>query len=102
MKVTLIEEINGDTHIPRTRAANKLGVSLGTIDNYIRGIEKEVKRGRYGRYSVIKPGGLTLISYPVLLDYLKYRQELKDANARKYVPEFDIVAMNNELGFYKN
>ena len=102
MTITAIESIRGNPFISRSRAAKDFDVSLTTIDNYIRDIEKEVSTGRDGPHSVVKSGGLTLISYTVLIDYLKYRQLLKDKNARKYVPEFDSRKTGKEIGFYED
>ncbi len=101
MTVTAIESIRANPVISRSRAAADLGVQPGTIDCYIRDIEKEVEAGRYGPHSVIKAGGLTLINYTVLIDFLKYRKRLKDKNARKYVPEFSARETGKELGFYE-
>lgn len=100
MTITAIESIRGNPFISRSRAAKDFDVSVTTIDNYIRDIEKEVSAGRYGPHSIVKSGGLTLISYTVLIDYLKYRKRLKDKNARKYVPAFSARETGKELGFY--
>ena len=82
------ESIRGYPYRPKPQLADEFGISVGTVHNRLRGIEKEIKSGRYSDYALIKDGKLVLVNVLVFIDYLKYHQMLEDKNARKHTPPF--------------
>lgn len=50
------------------------------------GIREQIELGRYNSYAIID----NEINVGVVADYIKYRKLLKDKNARKYVPKFNL------------
>lgn len=63
---------------------DELGVSRGTADKLVKGVEEGIRSGRYGRYCMAG----SFVNFYAVVDYLKYGDQLKDTNARKYVPRF--------------
>lgn len=100
MVVTGIQYVHASPFVTRATVANELSISLGTVDNRIKEIKNEIKNGRYGDFAIINSGGLVLINYFVLIDYLFYRQRLREKNLRKNVPDYDPKKIANEIGWY--
>lgn len=67
-----------------------------TIARRIEELEKETER--YGNHVVIHDGGIILVNYLAFVDYLTYRKRLMQPNLRKYVPEYNPRAIEQELG----
>ena len=73
----------------------ELGVSRGTADKLVRGVEEGIRSGRYGRYCIAG----NFVNFYAVVDYLKYGDQLSDKNARKYVPGFVPEEIANICGF---
>lgn len=82
------ESIRGYPYMHKQQLAKEFKISESTVHNRLRGIEEEIKSGRYNDYALIRDGKLVLVNVLVFLDYLKYRKMLQDKYARKYTPEF--------------
>ena len=97
------ESIRGYPYRPKQALAEEFGISVGTVHNRLKGLEKEIQEGRYNNYALIRDGGLVLVNVLAFIDYLTYHQMLEDKNARKHTPPFkpdDIVRMigwNNRI-----
>lgn len=97
------ESIRGYPYMQSEQIAEEFHISKGTVFNRLKGIEEEIKNGRYNDYAVIRDGKLVFINVLVFLDYLKHRKQLQDRNARKYTPEFQpekivqIIGWNNRI-----
>lgn len=59
-------------------------ISQPTVAKRVKGIEQEMKRGRYNQYAVADG----LISIAVFADYSKYHKRLNDKNLRRTVKPF--------------
>lgn len=62
------------------------GMSRQTVYRIEAGIREQMELGRYNSYAIID----NEINVGVVADYIKYRKLLKDKNARKYVPKFNL------------
>lgn len=80
-----------------TELADSFGMSKQTVTSRIKEIEQEVEAGRYGPHSVIHDVGYVAVNPLVFVDYLTYRQRLRNKNLRKNVPEYDPFRTANEL-----
>ncbi len=78
--------------------SDELGVSKQTI--HARKSELEQEKERYGEYAVIRDAGIVLINYLAWIDFLKYRQRLREKNARKHVPPYKPLEVAKALGWY--
>ena len=61
--------------------------------------EFEIKTGRYNDYAIIRDGNIVLINVLVFIDYLTYRRQLLDRNARKYAPAFHPEKLVQMIGW---
>lgn len=93
------ESIRGYPYMRKEQIAEEFDISKGTVDNRLKEIEEEVKKGRYNNYSVIHDGKLVLINVLVFIDYLTYRRQLRDRNARKYTPEYKPEVLVQSIGW---
>ncbi len=66
--------------------ARTFDMSRTNVYAIVSGIEEQIQQGRYNRYAILDGE----INVGVFADYLKYRKRLKDKNARKYVPPFNL------------
>lgn len=62
------------------------GMSRQTVYRTEAGIREQMELRRYNSYAIID----NEINVGVVADYIKYRKLLKDKNARKYVPKFNL------------
>ena len=62
------------------------GMSRQSVYRIEAGIREQMELGRYNAYAIID----NEINVGVFADYIKYRKILKDKNARKYVPAFNL------------
>lgn len=67
--------------------AEEYGMCTRTVDIRVKGIQEEMKRGRYNRYAIIEDSKIKINEY-VFLDYCKYRKFLGNPSLRKTVPNF--------------
>lgn len=62
------------------------GIGRPSVYRIEAGIREQIELGRYNSYAIID----NEINVGVVADYIKYRKLLKDKNARKYVPKFNL------------
>lgn len=85
----------GTAYLSKKQLAEEFNYSEQTITNYIRGIQKEIESGRYSKYAIAG----NRYNYYVLVDYMKYKDALKDENMRKYVPDFNPAEIAELCGY---
>lgn len=78
---------------------SEIGIGRTTVYERLKEIEKEIEKGRYSRYSVVRDGNLVLVNVLVFIDYLTYRGSLREKNARKHVPPFDPAEVMEACGW---
>lgn len=78
----------------KSATARELGIGRSTVWRLEKGIEEEIRAGRYSPYAIADG----LLNRAVVLDYMKYRRLLRDKNARKYVPPFNPLEAAKYLG----
>lgn len=89
-------EINrGQAYFPVSRMAEKTGRTVRTVQKKIKGIQREIERGRYSPYAIAG----NLVNYYVYIDYIKYEKDLQDKNLRETVPEFEPEEIMKISGF---
>ena len=76
-------------YVTKKQLCKELELSGNTVKDRINEIEDEIKNGRYDEYAVIRDGQLLAVNYYVWIDYLTYRQRLREKNLRKFVPNFE-------------
>lgn len=82
----IIERIGYESqglYLRKKDAAKFLGISTQTVYRLVNGIQEEIKKGRYSKYSIAG----SLVNKAVLIDYVKYRDMLSVPHA-KYVPPY--------------
>ena len=73
-------------YMSKKQLAEELGYGETSIYKLIKGFEEEVGAGsRYSRYAIAG----TRYNYFAIIDYMKYKDYLKDPALRKHVPKFD-------------
>lgn len=68
--------------------AERYDMSVRTVSERTKGIQGEIKRGRYNRMAVIEDSEVKVNEY-VFLDFCKYRKYLENPQLRKSVPAFE-------------
>lgn len=81
-----------------TDLSEELQISKRTLQRRIAEFEQE--KERYGKYLVIHDGGVVLVNFLAFTDFLYYRKQLLEKNARKYVPMYEPAKVAHELGLY--
>lgn len=71
-------------YLSKKQLGIELGYKASSINTLIKGFQKEVG-SRYNRYAVVE----NRYNLFAVIDYLKYRNRLKDETTRKSVPPFD-------------
>ena len=102
MTITKINQTRAKPYLLTKDVAKEMGMCSRTAQGRIAEIKEEVKKGRYDEYAVIKDGGFLLVNYLVLIDYMKWRERLKDKNARKSVPPYEPCKVARAIGWYGN
>lgn len=90
-----MEQIRGYAYMRKKQLMEEFQVSRSFVDKKVKGIENEIKAGRYSQYAIIE----SMINVYVFIDYIKYEKALSDRNARKYVPEFKPNEIMELCGF---
>lgn len=90
-----MEQIHGYPYMRKKQLIEEFQVSRSFVDNRVKGIEREIKEGRYSRYAILDG----MINVYAFVDYMKYGKNLSDKNARKYVPEFKPDEIMRLCGF---
>ena len=89
MKVASIMRTQRVPYVTKKQLCAELEVSPNTVKDRIHEIEEEIKKGRYEEYAVMRDGQFLAVNYYVWVDYMTYRQRLKEKNLRKFVPPFN-------------
>ena len=76
------ESIRGYPYMRKEQLTKEFQISAGTVRTRLFEIEDEIKTGRYNDYAIIRDGNIVLINVLVFIDYLTYRRQLLDRNAR--------------------
>lgn len=99
--LSYVESIRGCPYMTQAKLATEFSISRATVGLRIKEIEAEMKDGRYSDYphTIIRDGRIVLINQLVFVDYMTYRRQLLDRNARKYVPEYEPDKIVRELGW---
>jgi len=99
MKITAIETMHSKpVLVTRHQIAEEFDMSLRTVDNRCK--ELVTYKDRYGDFSLIKHGSLVLINKLVFVDFLAYRDRLRDKNLKKNVPAYNPEEVAKQLGYY--
>lgn len=86
-------------YISKLEAMEDLGLSTTAMTSVINEIRSLSGLGkRYGQYALRGSGRRLQIRYAVLTDYMAYRERLRNKDARKYVPDFDVREAERDLG----
>lgn len=93
------ESIRGYPYMRKEQLAKEFQIGAGTVRTRLLEIEGEIKTGRYNDYAVIRDGNIILINVLVFIDYMTYRQQLLDRNARKYTPAFHPEKLVQMIGW---
>ena len=93
------ESIRGYPYMRIVQLAKEFQIGTGTVRTRLLEIEDEIKTGRYNDYAVIRDGNIILINVLVFIDYMTYRQQLLDRNARKYTPAFHPEKLVQMIGW---
>ena len=99
MSMMYTESIRGYPYMHKEQLAKEFNISMGTVHNRMKEIQEEIKKGRYNDYAVIQDGKLVLVNVLVFIDYLTYRRQLLDRNARKYTPAFQPEKLVQTIGW---
>lgn len=93
--ITVIKR--GSPYLTRKQLMEELGYkSLASVNSLIRGIEGEIGK-RYNRYAIAGKR----YNFYVVVDYLKYRDDLENPMVRKYLPPFSPQEIADICGFGK-
>lgn len=68
--------------------AERYSMTTRTVSERVKGIQEEVKNGRYNRMAVIEDSEVKVNEY-VFIDYCKYKKHLENPQLRKCVPPFE-------------
>ena len=93
------ESIRGYPYMKIEQLAKEFQISTGTVRTRLFEIEDQIKNGRYNDYAIIRDGNIVLINVLVFIDYLTYRRQLLDHNARKYAPAFHPEKLVQMIGW---
>lgn len=86
--ISYMEMIREHPYKDRKSLAEEFNISVATVRNRQKGIEGEIKAGRYDDYTVLDDGKNIWINLYAFIDYLKYRRALENKTTRKCVPPF--------------
>ena len=86
MERMVVLETRHCPYLSKKQLAAELNYGETSIYNLIKGFEAEVGTGnRYSRYAIAG----NRYNYFAIIDYMKYRDYLKDPALRRHIPEFD-------------
>jgi len=97
VSVNVFRELQGQPFLTKKLACQHFGMGRTTLDTRLKGIEEESTRYPYG---VIRDGGIVLVNYFAMTDYLFYRNQLQQKNLRKHIPPFSARKTAEAVGFY--
>ena len=93
------ESIRGYPYMKKEQLAKEFQISTGTVRTRLFEIEDQIKNGRYNDYAIIRDGNIVLINVLVFIDYLTYRRQRLDSNARTYTPAFHPEKLVQMIGW---
>lgn len=77
------------------------GLSRTTVKTRVDEIEALSGKGqRYNEFSVLRDGNVVMVNVLVMVDYLKYRADLRDSIAKFSVPPFDPSKIMSIMGWW--
>lgn len=86
MEKTIVLERRCCPYLSKKQLAEELGYGETSIYNLIKGFEAEVGTGnRYSRYAIAG----NRYNFFAIIDFMKYKDYLKNPALRKHVPKFD-------------
>ena len=85
----------GTAYLSRTDIAKELNYSTRTVDTLIKGVQDEIGKGRYHRCAVAG----NRFNFYAIVDYMTYKEQLKDKNMLKLVPPFDPAGIAELCGY---
>lgn len=94
-----METIRGYPYKKQQDIASEFGIGRTTVYERLKEIEKEISNGRYSDYAIIRDGNIVLVNVLVFLDYMKYRDRLREKNTRKYAPPFNPTELMETCGW---
>lgn len=94
-----METIRGYPYKKQQDIATEFGIGRTTVYERLKEIEKEISAGRYSDYAIIRDGNIVLVNVLVFLDYMNYRERLREKNTRKYVPPFNPAELMEVCGW---
>lgn len=100
IQIFTYETVAGQVYRKMDDLAARYGIAKRTVQNRICEMhEEDRKSGRYKDRATINDGKIVLVNELAFLDWLKYRGQLQEKNARKYTPRFDPAAWMETLGY---
>ena len=96
MEITAIKYISASPYVTKAQIQKALNVSARTVSNRLVEIDEFVQKGRYGAYTILDGCGVTYINYLALIDFLKYRKDLK---AGRRVPAYDPKRIASQIAW---
>lgn len=96
MEITAIKYISASPYMTKVQIQKSLNVSARTVSNRLAEIDEFVQKGRYGAYTILDGCGVTYINYLALIDFLKYRKDLK---AGRRVPAYDPKRIASQIAW---
>lgn len=87
MAIAYMESIRGYNYMTMGKLAEEFKYCAPTIRKRVDEIEEEIRKGRYIPQAIIRGSDVRVNVY-VFIDYMRYRDMLRDKNARKEVPPF--------------
>lgn len=91
----IVEVHRAQPYLTLNQIAELTERNIRTVQKKVKGIQREVERGRYSSYAVAD----NLVNYYVYIDYLVFEKYLEDKNLRKTVPEFSPELIEKMSGF---
>lgn len=82
----------------RHQLADEFDMCLRTVDTRIKELTEH--KNRYGDFAFIKHGSMVLVNKLVFVDFLAYRDRLRDKNLKKNVPPYNPENVAKQLGYY--
>ena len=99
MIITKVETMHSKpVLVTRQQISDEFDMCLRTVDTRIK--ELSEYSARYGEYTIIKHGSMVLVNKLALVDFLAYRDRLKDKNLRKNVPPYNPENVAKQMGYY--
>lgn len=86
MDITGIRYVKAGPYMTKAEIAEAFGISIRTVCNRLSELAIYIAKGRYSEYTILDGFGVTYVNYLALVDFMRYRKELK---AGRRVPPFN-------------